>query len=125
MARWMWLPWLVLCALPPPSQTTTRAAPELEALAWDFRFGAAERANPLVGALKRLQAGLMNKGLIGNLCKDECGQVERLRLWGTRNDTGLLFVAGALYSSTPCLSAGVFSPCIVVPYVRPCSHLVN
>jgi hypothetical protein len=109
--------WLVLCALLLPSQTTNSALPELEALAWDFRFGS-DRAEPLVGALERLQARLMtdDNWLTGTLCKDECGPVERIRLWGTRNDAGLLLVVGALYPPTPRLSAGVPSPCIIVPH---------
>jgi hypothetical protein len=114
---WTALLWLVLCALL-PSKSNTRAVPELEALAWDFRFGASYISSPLVGALKRLQARLMtdDNGMTGTLCKDECGAVERLRLWGTRNDEGLLLVAGALYPLTPCLSASVPSWCIVAPH---------
>ncbi len=126
LMRARWLPWLVLCAMLTKSQTTNRAAPELEALAWEFRFGAVDKAQFLVGALERLQARVMtdDNGLTGTLCKDECGPVERLRLWGTRNDAGLMLVAGALYPPTPCLSAGMPSPCIVF-HTRPCSRLVT
>jgi len=83
--------WLVLCALAPDQGGTAGAgrAQRLEEMAWDLRFGAAGADSPLVGALKRMQARLMPggaaAGLPGALCQDECGPIERLRLWGARN----------------------------------------
>ena len=88
--------WLALCALTPGQGGAAGAGrrQRLEAMAWDLRFGAAAGADsPLVGALQRMQARLMpgsaaagtSAGLPGALCQDECGPIERLRLWGARN----------------------------------------
>ena len=58
----------------------------MELLAWRFRFeNFFSRENPLVEALQRMQAKLLEQepsSWDGAFCEDDCGKIERLRHWG-------------------------------------------
>lgn len=60
----------------------------LESLAWDFRFSRTDaNSSPLLLPLQRtFTAALEISQEETSFCVDECGLVQRLRMWGTRQD---------------------------------------
>ena len=88
------VPSRVLALLLLPVLTRAAPLPDLEALAWTFRFGRfAPHASPLLVPLQQVFASVERDiGVVGAreslrpLCSDACGPIRRLRMWGARRE---------------------------------------